>query len=425
MEHIFSSILNYYNRQELSNLNTYLQSKVSELINAGDHLMPIIERLVLPDHTLAYLYLLMSRLETMVKQPPNMYNNWLECCFNFLCTFDPIQATLDKKVFYGFVKLYTSFAYNYGKIYPELPHKTLRCVSRALDLIKEPGEITPAHMEVARLSLFTWNYAPTVPLIDSSYTHVNRAETGVTARDCILFFYYAGCVSLALKRYSDAFNMFEQSIQVPAMSIHAAALEALKKRVLVSLIVFGKNEALPRNAPTVIQRIYKIKINEYINLAKLYSDCLISQAPLETLDKHLSTTLQTFIEDGNLGIIRQLHKSYIQQRIKRLTNTYITLPFSEIANSVSVSPAQAERIILDMIESGQINAKIDQERGMVSFSEETDYISSTLLNKSCERVLELSKLIEDRSKERMLDPDYIKKKLPLAKAFGEGEGFRI
>lgn len=425
MEHIFSSIINYYNRQELPNLQSYLQSKLSELVNSGEHIMPVLERLVLPDHTLAYLYILMARLETLAKQPPTAWGNWLELSYNFLEAFDPTQAALDKKVFYSFIKNYTNFAYNFGKVYSDLPHRVLRGVARAVEILKEPGEITPAHMEIAKLSLITWNYAPTVPLIESSYTHVNKLDTGITARDCVLFFYYAGCVSLALKRYGDAFEMFEQAIQVPCISIHAAALEALKKRVLVSLIVFGKNEPLPRNAPTVIQRIYKIKINDYINLAKVYSDSLISQAPLEVLDKQISTSLRMFNEDGNLGIIKKLHKTYIQQRIKRLTNTYITLPFAEIANSVSVSPSQAERIILEMIESGQINAKIDQERGMVSFSEETDYISSSLLNESCERVLELSKLIEDRSKDRMLDPDYIKRKLPLAKAFGEGEGFRV
>jgi len=55
-----------------------------------------------------------------------------------------------------------------------------------------------------------------------------------------------------------------------------------------------------------------------------------------------------------------------------LTDTYLTLSLNDLAKATNVKSSQeAEKILLRMIENGEIKAVMDQEKGMVSFKEHT------------------------------------------------------
>jgi len=55
----------------------------------------------------------------------------------------------------------------------------------------------------------------------------------------------------------------------------------------------------------------------------------------------------------------------------KLTDTYLTLSLNDLAKATNVKSSQeAEKILLRMIENGEIKAVIDQEKGMVSFKED-------------------------------------------------------
>jgi len=66
-----------------------------------------------------------------------------------------------------------------------------------------------------------------------------------------------------------------------------------------------------------------------------------------------------------------------RNNILKLTDTYLTLSLNDLAKATNVKSSQeAEKILLRMIENGEIKAVMDQEKGMVSFKEHTIEFSS-------------------------------------------------
>lgn len=79
---------------------------------------------------------------------------------------------------------------------------------------------------------------------------------------------------------------------------------------------------------------------------------------------------QTFLQDKNVGLIRQIIASLTKKQISKLTQTYITFSLSDIASQVNlvstqkpgVQPAQvAERYVYDMVrhQNEGVNESID------------------------------------------------------------------
>ena len=68
--------------------------------------------------------------------------------------------------------------------------------------------------------------------------------------------------------------------------------------------------------------------------------------------------------DQNMGLVNQVAESQLQAMVSRLTKTFVTLSLSELANRVGLkTPQEAERLLVNMIENGSIQAKISQQDG--------------------------------------------------------------
>jgi COP9 signalosome complex subunit 3 len=99
-------------------------------------------------------------------------------------------------------------------------------------------------------------------------------------------------------------------------------------------------------------------------------------------------------QDNNFGLVKQCIDALKQRKIQRLTSTYLTLSLDDIAQNAGLSSAkEAEQSVLSMVrscadariilsthtfckiwqvESGKIFARINQQDGMVFFSEDTE-----------------------------------------------------
>jgi len=84
-----------------------------------------------------------------------------------------------------------------------------------------------------------------------------------------------------------------------------------------------------------------------------------------------------------MGLAKQVLASLTKKNIQRLTKTFITLSLSDVASRVQLNgPADAETLILNMIEDGEIFATINQKDGMVVFKEDPEkYNSPTMLQR--------------------------------------------
>lgn len=62
----------------------------------------------------------------------------------------------------------------------------------------------------------------------------------LNSKHFLLYYYYGGMIYTALKRYEQALYCLEVVITTPAYAVSHVMLEAYKKYILVSLILYGK-----------------------------------------------------------------------------------------------------------------------------------------------------------------------------------------
>merc|ERR1712107_278166 len=79
--------------------------------------------------------------------------------------------------------------------------------------------------------------------------------------------------------------------------------------------------------------------------------------------------------DNNMGLVRQVIESLRRHKVQTLTKTYLTLSLTEIARELGIEEArtsEVEELLFDMISAGEINARMDQSTGNVSFEDGDD-----------------------------------------------------
>lgn len=109
--------------------------------------------------------------------------------------------------------------------------------------------------------------------------------------------------------------------------------------------------------------------------------------------------------------------------VKRLTKTFVTLSLSELANRVGLSAAnEAEKLIVNMVDEGSIQAKISQKDGMVRFDSEPEQFDSIPMLKNLEEninaCITLDGQLQAMEEEILLNPNFIKKNASAAQNAG-------
>ena len=229
---------------------------------------------------------------------------------------------------------------------------------------------------------------------------VDPKTTGLVVKDFFLYCYYGGMTLVGLKRYSEALDFFLRAFAVPATQVSAIVVASYKKYLLVSLLLHGQGEKPPSLYPSisvcvgvcasrktdlfflnrfvvlsvcpipeytsqVVQRSIGSWCSEYLEVAKAFSTYEVGKLE-QALEKHRSV----LEADKNFGLGKQLIPSLSKRVIQRLTQTYLTLSLDDLAVKGGVVDAQA--VLLEMIEKGEIHAKISQKDKMVAFPEDGD-----------------------------------------------------
>jgi len=135
-----------------------------------------------------------------------------------------------------------------------------------------------------------------------------------------------------------------------------------------------------------------------------------------------------------MGLIKQCISSLQRHKVRTLTKTYLTLSLTEIAHEAQLegaTPAQVEDLLLDMISSGEVDARIDQTNGNVSFddgvAEDDGPEVSRKLDEQMQQILELAERVSRFETEVVSCEAYIRKTVALdsntsgavAAAFGD------
>ena len=229
-----------------------------------------------------------------------------------------------------------------------------------------PDHLTPQHAMLFQCCLLAKCHNAALPILERAVFEVVPTATGVTSRDFLTCCYYGGSIFAGLRRYEEAAALFLHAVTAPATAVSAVVVAAYKRYVCVSLIGSGAVPPFPRYTAPAVQRHLKSACAEYINLSDAYKT-----RDREHLAKAAKNHEEAFAADGNGGLVSLVVDSLAKARVQRLTQTYLTLSLSDIASAVKLpgGAAEAERIVVRMIERGEIFASVSQRDGMVSFHE--------------------------------------------------------
>lgn len=286
------------------------------------------------------------------------------------------------------------------------PIQGVKIVAQAIEKIRLSNtELTAVHADLCQLCLCAKVFGPALQFLDVDITTIAATDdTNLDARYFLLYYYYGGMVYSAMKNYERALHFFEVAITTPAQAMSHIMLESYKKYILISLILHGKLNALPKYSSQVIPRFIKPLSHPYHELASAYG---ISQS--DELRIISSKFHDVFERDVNMGLVNQVTASLYKKNIQRLTQTFLTLSLVDVANKVHLSgPAEAENYILNMIKSGEIFASINQKDGMVVFRDDPEKYNTPEMFMSIQaditQIMELNKQIVKMEEEIKLNP---------------------
>merc|ERR1719277_2041750 len=220
-------------------------------------------------------------------------------------------------------------------------------------------------------------------------------------------------IHIGMKEYSAAMRMLLVVLTCPAACLSTIQADAYKKYVLVSLKVHGELQALPVYASHIVQRYAKIP-SYALDIAEAFK-----QGDAAALQRVIAEKAQAIEADNNMGLAKQVVASMQRHKLQTLTKTYLTLSLGEIAREIGFEEgetAKVEDLLFNMISDGEINARIDQSTGNVSFEDDSDDMDVGMVNKmqgKLQSILGLAQRIATFEQEVVSSEAYIRKTAAL------------
>nr|XP_033770168.1 COP9 signalosome complex subunit 3 isoform X4 [Geotrypetes seraphini] len=215
------------------------------------------------------------------------------------------------------------------------------------------NQLTSIHADLCQLCLLAKCFKPALSYLDVDMMDICKENGAYDAKHFLCYYYYGGMIYTGLKNFERALYFYEQAITIPAMAVSHIMLEAYKKYILVSLILLGKVQQLPK---------------------------------------------------------------YTSQIVGRFIKTFLTLSLQDMASRVQLSGAQeAEKYVLHMIEDGEIFASINQKDGMVCFHDNPEkYNNPAMLHNIDQemlRCIELDDRLKAMDQEITVNPQFVQKSM--------------
>jgi len=384
---------------------------VVESLLTGDVISPSM-------HTYGYLALLAAKAGTDFKN----HGDYVEQCRMLLCNAEETQLVLGQSLL---AQVTRKLIGSLGPAGDKWARAVLPLQQACLKLDSQlNATLTPTHADFLLVCVKAKYYSVAAAVVDQPRFDLDPKESGIEPLDFLQYYFYGGLVYIGLKQFTKALEMFQMALTIPTMALSAVQVEAFKKYVLVSLLVHGEFARLPEKTTShvVLKNVDRLS-PAYMELARAYR-----RGDIDEVKKIMEVQAETFIKDKNLGLVKQTIVALTRANIQRLTKTYVTLSISDLAlQSGLVSPAEAERSVLNMIEDGAIFASINQRDGMISFLEDPEeYDTKEMVEKIDEKIhqaMALATKISDVERELLLNPTYLTKTNPQLLAGGrEGGG---
>ncbi|KAA3672525.1 COP9 signalosome complex subunit 3 [Paragonimus westermani] len=283
-------------------------------------------------------------------------------------------------------------------------------------LQRSPEQLTALHGDLCQLALSARLFKPVLPILDVDILEVDKNYSFVDIKDYLLYFYYGGMIYAALKKWERALHFFE------LLHIDRGSKESdpdfthLQRQGTFSSLFICSQFTTILEVPTphfISPKPWKRYCQPYLALASAFQ-----KNDPDALKFVVDSNRDAFAADYNFGLVKQVIKSHVRFRIHNLTKTFMTLSLSDVANRVRLTSAQeAERYLVEMIESKAIFARIDQRDGTVYFLDDPEQFNSMemflTLQKKIEDCVSLEKHLMRVCDQLVESPSYARKMLEL------------
>nr|CAG4638397.1 EOG090X04TU [Cyclestheria hislopi] len=292
----------------------------------------------------------------------------------------------------------------------QCPEKGIAPLIKAIQKIRlNETQLTSIHSDLLQLCLMAKNLKPAIQFLDVDITDISLENGHFDPKHFLLYYYYGGVIYASLKNYQRSLYFFEVALTTPASAISHIMLESYKKYILVSLILHGKVIPLPKYTSQMVNRLLKPLSSVYHEIATVFATNK-SSALEGVLNKHM----ELLQRENNWGLAKQVQQSLYKKIIQRLTQTFLTLSLNDMALRVQIPNVhEAEKLVLTMIEEGEIYASISQKDGMVLFHDNPDKYDTTntveRLQKEVSYCMDLDAQVQKMEEEICVNPQYVKK----------------
>eukprot|EP00932_Pfiesteria_piscicida_P009807 SRR837773.20606.p1 GENE.SRR837773.20606~~SRR837773.20606.p1 ORF type:complete len:448 (-),score=201.00 SRR837773.20606:32-1291(-) len=397
---------------ELKRLKDFLQGETETLKANAAAAQQAIAGLDRVQHTLGICYLLAAQLIHATPAPDHETFAYVS---SFLRVADARQAQRGSSRFLTVCRCYAQMATEMGS---QAMLRSLGPLRRALEALRPNAETwTPVHTEFLKVCLKCKAYTLAAGVLDSPVYDVEVPPTGSdansTPQNFLSYFYYGAIVRIGLRQYVEALRLLLVVLTWPAAVASDSQADAYKKYVLVSLKVYGEVRPLPVYTSQVVMKLTMDSYDKDIVQAYKQGDA----AALQTILTEQAAAIEA---DDNMELVREVVDSFRRHKLAMLTKTYLTLSLPEIAREVGLSAentAPVEALLFDMISAGEVNARIEQTTGNVSFEEEpcdADLVMVGKMQARLQQILALGRRVAAFEQEVVSSEAYIKRRPPAS-----------
>lgn len=257
---------------------------------------------------------------------------------------------------------------------------------------------------------------------DSSIAYINP-QTGLSGKistRVFLEYYFLGALCyIGLRQWQKAQAFLEVVLSAPCQQAQnicsTLTIEAYKKWLLLSLIIYGNVRGVPRGFRGNQVRSAKTMAKPYECVVDAYKT-----RNLERLSSEIQEGVDVWASDMNSGLMTEVVNSLPKFEVIRLGQTFAALPVEEIAVALSptmaMNPQQALTLVQQLVATGALKADVIPSTtgslGTVRFNQSQvvqqteDEINDQLTAKGRELKL-LLKYITDYDHQLEISKDYL------------------
>jgi hypothetical protein len=209
------------------------------------------------------------------------------------------------------------------------------------------------------------------------YEADHARETQLSAAECQAHFLLGGAAFAQLREWDKAAEAFRQCLLLPAEAPSYAAHDAHRRWLLSSVLATGVVPPLPRTVSHANARAIEKNAHSLLFAKLAKACCNTGSLDAAAIARAAAEGAQALLwgeaapQGPDRMLVDELLQSAMQRRVLRLSQTYTTVPFSQVAQAMGAgtSDEAAAAMVEGMQREGRmaVGVRVDRIAGMLVF----------------------------------------------------------